>query len=257
MKSCREIDALMTPYVDGETGAHETADVDTHLGVCPSCRERANRERAVRGMVHAKAAALGERASSSLRARCIAATPEQPVPTAALAAGGSTARWRRVSGWIPLSMAAAVLVSVTAGLVFNQNVLEVAFAAQLAKDHEKCFVDLTAVDGKFDTVSAQVALLDLAGIRLTVPDESDAFDVIDVRYCQYNGGGMAHILCEWRGQPVSLFVVPGRSRRERRIETIEHNAVIWSEDDTGFALVAEQGSVEMAPVVEYVRNFAD
>ena len=153
---------------------------------------------------------------------------ERSPPSSALEAGGVPARWRRVSGWIPLSMA-AVLVSVAGGWVFSQIKLEVAFAAQLATDHEKCFVDLTAVDLEFDTAPAQAALLRMADISVTVPGESDAFDVIDVRYCQYDGGGMAHVLCEWRGHPVSLFIVPGRLRRERRIETIQHNAVIWSE----------------------------
>lgn len=87
-----------------------------------------------------------------------------------------------------------------------------------------------------------------------VPGETASFDVIDVRRCEYDGGVMAHVLCAWDGQPVSLFVLPGRSDRERWMETIGHDAVIWSDDDVSFALLTEQGPLDIAQVADYVRT---
>ena len=47
-------------------------------------------------------------------------------------------------------------------------------------------------------------------------------------------------LCEWRGEPVSLYVVPDRSDGDQ-IEIVGHNAVIWSQNDNAYMLVAETG----------------
>lgn len=258
MTSCRDVDAIMTAYVDGELDAQDATAVDAHLAACHECRDRAAREHTVRSVVQVKALGLRERASSSLRAKCVAALPGQDRPHMADSVTLPTSRGRgRVSGWIPVSMAAAVILAVGGVLVFSQNRLEAAFAAQLAKDHEKCFFDRSSLDPGFDVSRAEAALQRMIGVSTSIPGETDAFDVIDVRYCQYDGGEMAHVLCEWRGQPVSLFVVPGRSRRERNIETIQHNAVIWSENDMGFALVAEQGPVEIGQVAAYVRARSD
>ena len=95
------------------------------------------------------------------------------------------------------------------------------------------------------------------GVDTTVPAASVDFDLIDVRKCLYDEGAMAHVLCEWRGQPVSLFVVPGRSDREQILEIVGHDAVIWSEGDNAYVLVAEPGPVEIGRVAEYVRQYTD
>src|SRR5256885_2156671 len=41
MPSCREVDSLVTPYVDGVATADQRAMVDAHLAACPPCRQRA------------------------------------------------------------------------------------------------------------------------------------------------------------------------------------------------------------------------
>jgi anti-sigma factor RsiW len=74
------------------------------------------------------------------------------------------------------------------------------------------------------------------------PAEAADFDLLDVRQCLYDEGAMAHVLCEWRGQPVSLFVVPGRTDREQLLEIVGHDAVIWSGDGNTYVLVTEQRS---------------
>jgi hypothetical protein len=155
-------------------------------------------------------------------------------------------------------MAATVLLAVGAVFLFGQNKqLEAAFAAQLAIDHDRCFSQVEEIAAGFDQERAQVVLADELGINAMVPAESVDFDLLDVRQCLYDEGAMAHVLCEWRGQPVSLFVVPGRSDREQILEIVGHDAVIWSEGDNAYVLVAEPGPVEIGQVAEYVRQYTD
>ena len=256
MKSCHDIDVIMTAYVDREVTADEAAEVDAHLAICPPCRERASTEGMARQVLHAKAATLVERAPVGLRARCIAATPSAS-PQDQRTSGGAAAR-PRMAGWVPLSMAATVLLAVGAVFIVGQNKqLEAAFAAQLAIDHDRCFTHLDEVVAGFDEARAKSVLADALGIGTTVPPESANFDLLDVRQCLYDEGTMAHVLCEWRGQPVSLFVVPGRSDREQILEIVGHDAVIWSGDGNAYVLVAEQGPVEIGRVAEYVRQYTD
>lgn len=255
MKSCHDVDVIMTAYVDGEVAADDAAGIEAHLAICPPCRDRASTEGAVRQMLRTKAATLGERASPGLRARCIATTPTASAEAVHLETQASGV-WRdRVAGWVPLSMAATVFLAVGAVFMVGQNKhLEAAFAAQLAIDHERCFTQGEELVAGFDQAHAVAILADDFGIDATVPPESTEFDVLDVRQCLYDEGAMAHVLCEWRGQQISLFVVPGRSDREQVLEIVGHDAVIWSGGDNTYVLVAEQGPVEIGQVAEYVRQ---
>lgn len=255
MKDCADIDAIMTAYVDGQVATDEAGEIRVHLDGCPSCRERARVEQTAREVLQARASALGEQASASLRARCVAAVPKT-VDTAGPAAG--RVEWRRLQRWVPLSMAAALLLAVGGVLLVGQSQrLEAAFAAQLAIDHERCFTHLDDVDTGFGQRDAEVSLAALSGVDVALPAESPEFDLVDVRRCLYDDGAMAHVLCLWRGQPVSLFVVPGKSRRERVLEIVGHDAVIWSASDNGYVLVAEHGPVDIDQVAEYVRAETD
>ncbi len=268
MKSCHDVDAIMTAYIDGESEPQETAAVDSHLAVCPPCRDRAMAEQAIRDVMRGRASRLGERASPALRARCVAATPESPTarqastPPPGLMTGpgiqSSQGRYRSVRGWVPLSMAATVLLAIGAVFFVGQDQkLEAAFAAQLAIDHDRCFQDLDPATAEIDEQRAERLLARDFGLDVTVPGESDDFDVVDVRKCLYDEGQMAHLLCEWRGERVSLFIVPDRADREHDLEIVDHDAVIWSQNGNTYVLVTEKGPVELGPLTDYVRWFTD
>src|SRR5947208_2837580 len=49
MPSCREIDPLLAPYIDGEIALADKAVVAAHLTACPPCRQRAEAETAAGG----------------------------------------------------------------------------------------------------------------------------------------------------------------------------------------------------------------
>ena len=257
MKSCHDVDLIMTAYVDKEVEAAEAAEVDAHLAMCPPCRGRASSEGVARQVLHARATTLVERAPSGLKARCIAATASAS-PQDERAGGRAGAPRQRMAGWVPLSMAATVLLAVGAVFILGQNKqLEAAFAAQLAIDHDRCFTHLEDVVPGFDEERAEGVLAEALGIDATVPPESADFELLDVRQCLYDEGAMAHVLCEWRGERVSLFVVPGRSDREQILEIVGHDAVIWSRGGHTYVLVAGQGPVEISRVAEYVREYTD
>lgn len=109
----------------------------------------------------------------------------------------------------------------------------------------------------FDEEQAGGVLVERFSIDTAVQPESADCDLLDVRQCLYDEGAMAHMFCEWRGQPLSLFVVPGRSDREQILEIVGHDAVIWSGDANTYVLVAEQGPVEIGRVADYVRQYTD
>ena len=104
---------------------------------------------------------------------------------------------------------------------------------------------------------AEIRLAGDHWLDVAMPKESADFDLIDVRQCLYDDGEMAHVLCEWRGEPVSLYVVPDRSDGDQILEIVGHDAVIWSQNDTAYVLVAEKGPVEIAQVAQYVRQYTD
>jgi len=256
MTSCREIDANPTAYVDGEASPDQRRAVETHFRACPTCRGHADIERSMREVMRSRGSALAEPASETLRARCVAAVPDTVLGgrEASRAAGAGPPRTGRgAPAWAPLSIAATVLLAVAAAFGASQHErLSTAFAAQLAKDHERCFADAVDLVADFGRDQAEARVREL-GVDVAMPAESASFDVLDVRGCLYDEGQMAHVLCTWEGQPVSLFVVPGRSARDGEIEIVGHDAVIWSRGDLRFVLVAEHGPVEIDRVAAYVR----
>ncbi len=168
MKTCDEIDSLMTPYVDDEVDPAVRQAIDAHLGQCPPCHERAQTERAARRLVRPRMSALTGVAPASLRARCVGAVPSHA------AASRPVARGSRVRQWMPLSIAATLLLAL--GGVFvagQQGRLEAAFAAQLAIDHEKCFAEFGTGHPPLDAAEAEARLAAVHGVEVRVPAGED------------------------------------------------------------------------------------
>ena len=249
MTNCADVDAIMTAYVDGEVTAADAQAVRAHLDGCPACRSRAAAEQAAREQLRAAAPALRERAPAALWARCAAAAqsgPDAVTPFPQM----------RAVPWAPLSMAATILLAAAALFMAGQRQGQGlgAVAAQLAIDHDKCFLVTPAGTPDFGRQEARVQLAGIVGSDIALPFESPDFDLVDVRECAYEHGGVGHVLCNWRGDPVSLFVVPDRSFGEQLLEIINHDAVVWSGAGHAYVLVAEQGPVDIGQVARHVRQ---
>ena len=245
MKTCADIESLVTPYVDGEADREGRAAVEAHLAVCSPCRARAAAEKAARQIV---------------RARCsrLTAAPDEPNPVAArgLLTGLRMARMPGMRRGVPLSLAASLVLAVGAIFIYGlTNRLEAAFVAQLTVDHTKCFIE-TKPGSRIDAHEAETRLVSLYGWGIPVPPGSSAeqIELVDVRRCMYADGYMAHLLYEHQGRAVSLFVLPDTARRERLLEIMGHDALIWSEAGRAYVLLGQEEPAGMNKIAAYVRQ---
>src|ERR1700754_1545406 len=81
IRNCRDVDAHLAPYVDGEEPPASQHAIDAHLSACPSCRDHAEAETSARDLVRSHRDALCAQASDSLRARCEALS-QSTIPSA-------------------------------------------------------------------------------------------------------------------------------------------------------------------------------
>jgi anti-sigma factor RsiW len=253
---CRDIELLSAAYVDDEAAAPERAQVEAHLHACPPCRDRVTGERAARDVVRARRAGLRPCASQGLRARCAA----QRIPPAIR--GGILTR----RAWVPLSLAAAVLLAVSATLFFVGSSVEV-LAAQLAVDHVKCFQFAPDRDQRVDPLAEGRKWQAGYGWPLKVPAsaESEGLELVGVRRCLSSEGRIAHMMYRWRGQPLSVFVLNSRVRGRRddprdieeSLEKMGEQTVIWSRGDRTYAVVARSPSPSLQQVARYVRRTSE
>jgi anti-sigma factor RsiW len=253
---CREIEALFAPYVDEEAAASDRATVDAHLNACGPCRDRIANERVAREVLRARRSGLRPCASDALRTRCAA---QRIAP--AIRAGIVTRR-----GWVPLSLAAALLLAVGGTLFLAGNTVEV-LAAQLAVDHVKCFQfppDRAAVDPLAESRKWEAGY----GWPLKVPAsaQSEQLELLGVRRCLSTEGRVAHLMYRWRGQPLSVFVLNSRLKGsedaqgalvEASLEKMGEHAIIWSRAGRTYAVVARDSSPGLQAVARYVRRASE
>jgi anti-sigma factor RsiW len=186
-------------------------------------------------------------ASPHLRARCAAHR--------AIAGTSRAGMFSRV--WLPLSLAATVLLALAGVFLFGVNDPVEALAAQLAIDHVTCFqfppsavVDPGEV-GK-DWARSQ-------GWPLHVPASSAAagLQLIGLRRCRVSEGRTAHVMYKWRGQPLSVFVLPRTLQQDPRlrqiVEKFGHESIVWSDRGRTYVVVVRGHPNAVEPVVEYLK----
>lgn len=246
IRNCGDLDEHLAPFVDGEEPPAGRATVAKHLDACPPCRQHADAERSARDIVREHRTALCAHAPDALRARCLQASGAGPASVI-----------RRPSfvlrKWAPLSVA-ATLVLVMAGL-FVTNRVE-ALAASLTADHVKCF-KVSGTAGRADSTEAARKWQQDYGWPVAVPAAApvDQLTLVDVRRCFSTDGSAAHIMYTWQGEPVSLFVLPRDTGRERIIRSMGHQAVIWCANQRTYAVVADDKSPQdLAPLVAYLKT---
>jgi anti-sigma factor RsiW len=246
MSKCQDLEPLLAPYVDGATPAGERAAVEAHLNRCPPCRERVAGQRVAREVIVARRSVLRGCASEQLRARCAAHA----------APGRSLARAARK--WVPLSLAATLVLAVAGAFMLGLNNQVEALAAQLTLDHLMCFQFAPERAMHADPTDAGRAWAASQGWPLQIPPSSGGaqLELLGVRRCFMSGKRVAHILYKWRGQSLSVFVAPQRLRRSQTNEIVEkfgHEAVVWSAGDRTYVVLARGRPAELEPVIGYVR----
>jgi anti-sigma factor RsiW len=251
MSDCHEIEALLAVYVDGEAGESQRAGVDAHMQRCPPCRSRLAGEQAARAVLVARRDVLRTCASEQLRSRCFAQFPSSTVTPA------PAIRFRR--SWVPLSLAATLLLAVAGVLVLGLNDRVEALAAQLALDHLKCFQVGTEHGAVRDAASAGREWNQWQGWPLQVPASAAGvqLELRAVRRCLTSSGRVAHVMYKWRGEPLSVFVLPqtitGVTEAQRLVERFGEEAIVWSERGRTYIVLAKATPSELSPIVTYVK----
>jgi anti-sigma factor RsiW len=253
MSKCRELDPLFAPYADGDVATEERASVEAHLERCPPCRDRVAVQRTVRGAMVAHRSTLRPGASERLRERC-AAQARSATPRPSIASRITSPRW------VPLSLAATLLLAIVGAFLFGDNVE--ALAAQLTLDHVTCFQFAPERLRHADAAQAAHDWAEKQGWAIEIPASSSTSDLelLGIRRCTMSSGRVAHVMYKWHGHPLSVFVVPHSLRpllnQQEFVEKFGHEAVVWSGGDRTYVLLARARPAELAPVVGYVREHA-
>ena len=252
MSSCRTIDPLVTPYVDGDIADADRRAVDDHLRACPPCHSRVESERAVRETIQTCRGALAdERAPASLRARCAAVSRSHQSPVAGHQSGGA---WR--SRVVPFALAASLLLVIASAFVYQLTAGSTrVLAAELTADHMKCFA-MNAMLGTHDLPTAvEGTMASSFGWNMRLPGNpaSVGLELVGARPCLYGEGKIAHIMYRHAGQPVSLFMLPRDTRAPQLVNVLGHQARIWCVGDKTFVMIAREPKQQVERLAEWMQ----
>jgi anti-sigma factor RsiW len=229
---CRQIEAILPPFVDGEAGAADAAVIHAHLARCAACRKVVEEQKGVRALLSSRRASLREAAPAGLESavRQLTAAPSPVTATGA---------WSR--RFSPLAAAAAVVLALFGGLYWGTGQSSVLLAAQLTLDHIKCFmIDGDAHAHAMTSDVAQVRLHESHGmdVKLPTPPSADAASLVSIRSCLYGEGWVAHVLYRVEGQPVSMFVMPGQQSAPADVSAFGRHTQVLTRQGVTYVLVA-------------------
>jgi anti-sigma factor RsiW len=253
MSKCQDLDPLFAPYADGQATPADRASVEAHLERCPPCRQRVSQQRTVRAALASCRASLSAGAPEHLRARCAAHA------RAAAARRRFGALPEGVRRWVPLSLAATLILAVAGAFLFGLNSKVDALAAQLTLDHVTCFQFAPERLGHADAAAAAREWAAKQGWSIQIPASStrESLELLGIRRCSMSSGRVAHVMYKWRGEPLSVFVVPRTLRRMRDqqelVEKFGHEAIVWTDRERTYVVLARARPAELAPLVGYVR----
>jgi anti-sigma factor RsiW len=267
MSSCKSIDPLVTPFVDGELSDADRGLVDDHLRACPPCHSRVLSEQTIHTLIRARAAALRPPAPGPLRARCtaLAARADADAQRAVASHGRSASdgvpphssiapRRAWSTRMAPYALAASLTIVVGGAFVYQATNRSVrVLAAELTADHLKCFAMNSALG--MHQMPAAVESSMASGfdwpMHLPANPARAGLELVGARPCLYGEGKVAHIMYRHEGRPVSLFMLPKTSRAQELVRVLGHEAAIWCVGNRTFVLVAR----EPRPAVERMASF--
>jgi anti-sigma factor RsiW len=259
MAECRDIENLFAAYVDGEAAPGDCAALDAHFRDCPSCRGRVAEERAAREAVVARRGTLRACASGELRKRCEAHC-QRAVVHGGLASGGGIFSRR---SWVPLSMAATLVLAVAGVFLYGLRDNVSALGAQLAADHVKCFEFAAPPTVIPDPMALGRKWAEDRGWAVKVPgsEPKEQLEFLDIRRCISTSGLTAHLMYKWRGQPLSVYVLNSAHPRvgsvPRLVEKFGQEEIIWSRRGRTYAVVARGRPADVEHVALYVQRVTE
>jgi anti-sigma factor RsiW len=190
--SCRP--ESVTAYVDGELEREAREQIDAHLQGCPTCREQAQAERALRAQLRAlPAPPLPEHLEHALRRRL----RREP---------------RRVLALRTLLPLAAVLLL---GLLWLRGSAPFV-ALQLARDHGHCFgLQRLPAEIFASEIQPVATWFQNRGRNLPpLPSQAAGLELAGGRFCPLIDRRVAHLYYQDGERHLSLFVIPEPLRLE-------------------------------------------
>ena len=258
MKNCRDVEPLKAPYVDGEAAPADRAEVDSHLGACGRCRDEVVVEQAARDVLVARRDELRRSAPEGLRRRCasyaIPPTARRDVPPdVATIPPRKAPIYRR---WVPMSLAATLLLAVAGVFGLGLTEKSQALAFQMTLDHLACLrLGHQPVSAEAATVEQQWPTTAGWPLRVAASTDDPPLRLRGVRRCAVTDGRVAHLMYEWQGQPLSVYVLPSDAvRGTANVRRFGHDAAIWADNGRTYVVLARaQRRPEFDRVVRYVK----
>jgi anti-sigma factor RsiW len=258
MKDCRDVEPLKAPYVDGEAAPDQRSAVEKHIVKCGRCRDEVAVERVARDVVVARRDELRVPAPETLKARCAAHaasilrdSPRVPPQVAAI----SRPRAPIYRRWVPMSLAATLMLAVAGvfGLGLTQKAQALAF--QLTLDHMGCSRSAPSPEAGVMETSTHWAEQYGWPLRLTRSSQQPQLRLTGLRRCFVADGRVAHLLYEWRGQTVSVFVLPSEALRAPAVvRRFGYDSVMWSRNGRTYIVLSRSPRrPDFEPVVQYVK----
>jgi anti-sigma factor RsiW len=249
MSSCRSIDPLVTPYIDGQLATGDRLALEDHLRACPPCKSRVEHERIAHDLVAArKGALLADVAPVALRARCAAACRGLDESRSV------AATWR--ARLTPYALAASLVLVVAAAFAYPLTARSSRImAAELAVDHMKCSLLNSMLGTHHSPALVEQSLAEDFGWPADLPDEPGqaGLELVGERTCLYGQGRVAHMMYRHQGQTVSVFMLPDAEREHARLDVLGHRAVVWSAGGRTFVLVAREPVDEVERMASFVQ----
>ena len=251
MKKCRDVEPLLAPYVDGDAAPEDRAAVELHIEACGCCRDDLTAQRVARDLLKARGEGLRDAPTPQLRARCAAQALRAPTRVA------PAARRTPLSRQVPLAAAATIVLAFAAvfGLGLNNKVQ--ALAVQMTIDHVKCARFNTSPTAADPVLMAQQWTAK-GGWPLTVPASSEpaGLELRSVRRCGVTDGRVAHLIYDWRGEPLSVYVLNSEAvEGTSQVQRFGHQSVMWSQNGrTYVVLTGASRREDLAGVVHYMRS---
>jgi anti-sigma factor RsiW len=286
MRSCQDLDPLVTPFIDGELPDADRKAVDDHLRVCAPCHSRVAAEQAVHDLLRKRRADLcAATAPGALRTRCCegareATAPRHPAPlhsapgttpgtsaprtsapfsartTPSTPTRGTSAPRPWVSRATPWALAASLVLVVGGAFLYQATEASSrVLAAELTADHVKCFAINGALGTHHTPSAVEASMLSGFGWSMHLPEDPSraGLELVGSRPCLYGEGKIAHIMYRHQGQPVSLFMLPRTARTEELVEVLGHEAAIWCAGNRTFVLVSDEPRREVERMATFVQ----
>lgn len=200
--NCREFDARLHAFVDGELDAGPAADAEVHVATCPDCHGRADGERRFRQLLRRQPK---EAAPAAVRTRMLTLARRERTRS-------------RIRAWLGTpALAAAVLL--LALVLIARSVPTGGRESDLVAGLVDKHLAYAQLEGPAEFPSTERPVVaawfrQRTGLRVPVPDLSPAaIQLVGARIAEAGGHQVAYLLYEKGHVLMSVFMVPEIGQR--------------------------------------------